>query len=583
MKKTKSSVLTSLLACSALFASCESIIPENPFPVQQTAETSRLKLCIIENGSTKGSISPNENLIQEICLAIYREEDGRLMESQTVRSAESIEMELPGGRYNIYVTANMDVFNAPASETDMAQICHTVDSFSEMNQTLPMCWTGKADLKPGENTVVYANLERLVSKIGFNVERGSIPDLEIISVRLCQGAGRIRPFMDGGSRILTTAEAMDGDYATAQDIGLLMDGETVYFYVAENCQGTLLPYNKDPWSKIPDNIGEKAGLCTYLEMKCRWKDTADYDGDVTYRFYLGEDAYGNFDIRRNSLHNLTLYMNPESLDRISWKIDTSQMESIKWRVTSDLSQNFHEKDNFYMTEKICLNFRFDENGEEYWDDRDYEFTIAGIDYNGNTIIKFGKSYNNGNGNQQAIGTCIGKGAFDLVLIDSETGKIEYVMDHGYVHVPKLVIGKPGIYADIPVEGFSQELDLWINGASQDICIYLTDHDRNNLHQGHFWECDFSLCEWEIDIISNKYGDVLPDPDRNIFIVPYEGFIERDSYISRFSLSIGTDGRYESWTRALADNLGSGTLTLSIVDLFSGAKVTHPMGLYGEVH
>ena len=84
-----------------------------------------------------------------------------------------------------------------------------------------MCWKGKTEIKAGTNTTVYASLSRLVSKVGFNVEMGVLEGLKITSVRVRQGAGRLRPFMDGGSRILSADEAIDGDRASDEDIRIL--------------------------------------------------------------------------------------------------------------------------------------------------------------------------------------------------------------------------------------------------------------------------------------------------------------------------------------------------------------------------
>ena len=173
-------------------------------------------------------------------------------------------------------------------------------------------------------------------------------------------------------------------------------------------------------------------LCTYIEMEGRWNDSSDYEGKVVYRFYLGEDAASNFDIKRNSLHNLTLYLEEESLDRISWKIDASEMEGVSWEASSSLNDNFHEQDNFYVTENIMINFSFDENGQKYWKKRDNAFSLEGVDSNGNTVIRFDTPVNLGKGKYQATGTCISEGRYDILIINSKTGKKEYVLDDGTV-------------------------------------------------------------------------------------------------------------------------------------------------------
>lgn len=569
MKKKRFSVPSVILALCVMQTSCEAVI-------QDSKESPRLKLCITGNGDTRSSISPDEDLIKDICIMAYRQNNGNLAAMQTGKSEEDIDLELTAGTYNIYVTANMGTFDAPANETDIAQACHRIGSFSDMDDALPMCWKGTAQLKAGRSTTVHANLSRLVSRIGLNVEMGVLEGLEITSARICQGAGLLRPFMEEGSRMLSVEEAIDSDYASDEDIRMLMDGESICFYVAENCQGTLLPDNTDPWEKIPESIGDRAELCTYMELTGRWNDSADYEGSVIYRFYLGEDAAGNFDIRRNSLHNLTLYLEEDSFDRLSWKIDASQMDILRWDMSSSLDGNFHDRENFYITENIRIDFRFDDNGTRYWSKRNNEFRVEGIGNYGKTVIRFDDPVDIGNGRFYAMGTCVSDGYYDIILTDSKTGETKYILEYGTVHIPSVTVGHKGIYTDDPVERFDEESELSINGQHTDICLYLTDKDGLNLNQSAYYGCDFSICEWDLDLL-NK------DPEISLYekasIEVFQGETGSDSYAVMIRLGISNDGRDESWNRRLTKSLGRGMLTLSYEDNNSGAAGKHRMGLY----
>lgn len=576
MKKTKSAVSAAILAFSSIVASCYTILPEMHDASQESTGTAMLNLRITGNGVTRSSISPDEDFIEDICVMAYSREDGRLASMQTGSSPEDIGLELKQGTYNIYVTANMGTFDAPADESEIGNALHAIDSFEDMGNALPMCWKGKAELQAGENSTVYASLSRLVSKVSFKVETGVLEGLEITSVRLCQGAGHIRPFMEGGSRILSEDEALDGDYATDEDIRSLMDGYPMYFYATENCQGALLADNDDPWTKVPDSIGDKAGLCTYLEMKGKWSDAADYEGTVTYRFYLGEDATGNFDIRRNSLHDLTLYLDEESFDRISWKIDTSQMEPSVWEVWADLDDNFHSNGEFYVTENICITFGFDERGKKYWDRRDNAFTLAGLDFNGNEIIRFNSLTDLGDGRFSASGSCIKAGSCDIVMINTENGRIECCLTKSRVSAPGIVAGQKGTYTSDTVEGFEEETEFMVNGWSHEICLYLTDSKGYNLNQRHFYGCDFSICNWDIDILNTVTGESLSDM---VNIECFPGQTGSDSYAVRYRLSFLNDGKDSSWNRRLTESLGQSMLAFRWKENTSGTEGEHWMGLY----
>lgn len=572
MKSMKLSVVAALSFCLA--ACCNEII-ESPESESEDDLTSKMGLHILGSNDTRSSISPDEDQIKNICVMAYDEKDGRLACAQTARSADEIEMELRAGTYNIYVTANMGEFDAPIKEQDICDAFHSIEDIAQLGQALPMCWKDRTVLRAGEKTTLYAKLSRLVSKVDFSVETGVLKGLEITSVRLCQAAGVIRPFMEGGSRILYADEAVDGDYASDEDISRLTAGESIFLYATENCQGLLLPDNTDPWTKVPESIGKKAELCTYIEMEGRWNESSDYEGKVVYRFYLGEDAASNFDIRRNSLHNLTLYLEEESLDRISWKIDASEMEGVSWEASSSLNDNFHEQDNFYVTENIMINFSFDENGQKYWKKRDNAFSLEGIDSNGNTVIHFDTPVNLGKGKYQATGTCISEGRYDILIINSKTGKKEYVLDDGTVHTPGIIAGEEGLYADKPVKGFDRKSRIEINGDSMDICLYLVDDEGYNLNQGHYYGCDFSICRWNMNILNTAYGFTL---NENATIEEIPGNSCSDSYAVCYRLSLDNDGEDKQWNRLLTESLGRDIIQLNFTEASTEIETDHMMDI-----
>lgn len=572
MKNSFMAVLSALaVSCSAC---CNEVI-ESTNPSPEEILTSKMNLRLLENGDTRSSISPDEEHMENICVMAYSQADGRLADMQTGKSADDIEMELRAGTYNIYVTANMGEFNAPAEEGRIDEAFYRIEEISCLDDVLPMCWKGTAELKAGQSTTIYANMSRLVSKVGFNVEMGVLNGLEITSVRLYQAAGVIRPFMEGGSRIISADEATDGDYASTEDINRLMDGESIFFYVTENCQGILLPDNSDPWAKVPDSIGNRADLCTYVEMTGTWNGSADYEGKVIYRFYLGEDASRNFDIKRNSIHNLTLYLEEESFDKVSWKIDASQMEGVVWEAESALNDNYHEQDDFYVTENIRIDFSFDENGQKYWKKRDNAFNLAGLDYNGNTIIRFDTPVSLGKGKYYAIGTCLKNGEYDIVIQNSKTGQPVYVLEHGTIHAPELIIGEEGLFADKPVKGFDRKSRTEINGDALDICLYLTDKDGYNLNQGHYYGCDFSICRWDPEILNTVNGHDLFE---NASVETIQGDSCSDGYAICYRISFDNDGTDPAWNRELSESLERDILKFRFTELNSGVSREHPLDL-----
>lgn len=577
MKRSKIYAAASVLALALIAASCEVHLTEDPYEQEQIlGETAMLNLCLVQNHATKSSITPDEDAVTGLCVMAYRKSDGRLMAVQKGKNADEIGLELIKGEYNIYVTANMEGFEAPADEKDMTEAGYLLKTFSDIGNALPMCWKGSATMKAGERTTVPVQLSRLVSKVSFRVEMGVLEGLEITSVQLKQGAGHIRPFMEGGSRIMSETEAMDGDSATEADIRKLMGGESMHFYVTENCQGQLMKGNTDPWEKIPARIGDASDLCTYIEMTGKWDDDAVYAGTVTYRFYLGEDATTDFNVRRNSIHNLTLYLEEESFDRISWKIDASQMELVQWEAVTSFSNNFHTPDNFYVTENILIEFTLDQRGQKYWKKRENAFTLCGMDSKGNTVIRFNEATDLGEGRFEAMGTCLTAGDYDVIMINDETGETEYVLGNGTVHVPEIAASYDDIFTEDPVDAFKTESGFDINGTSQDICLYLTDKDGFNLNQGHFYGCDLSLCEWDTTILNDAFGH---DLSKNTTIETFYGECMDDSYAVMYRVRFENQGTDKIWNRMLTESLGKGVIRLSFKERFSGAEGSHGLGLY----
>ena len=147
----------------------------------------------------------------------------------------------------------------------------------------------------GAEQEIEIRLERLIAKVELKINSSSLPGFRVNSVRLMNSPKDIVPFTTGSG----AASTMTGDTATASDIAGLNAGKSATFYMLENCQGILLPGNKDQWEKVPENIpAEKEKLCTYMEVTADLDGSSGVEGPVTYRFYLGQDETTDFNIFR---------------------------------------------------------------------------------------------------------------------------------------------------------------------------------------------------------------------------------------------------------------------------------------------
>ena len=197
----------------------------------------------------------SENTVSDVTIAVYHM--GLLTEILSLEDGGSGSLELNTGRnYTYYAWANIRLPEIPDSEEEIKVLRLEVDP-AEPAGGLPMSDSGDFRVTMG-GTAVNVMFSRLYARVNFRVDLSDIPELEISAVRIRQAATSVTAFSE--SAAVATA---DGNRASLTEISTLNSGGEVVLHVPENCQGVLLPENTDPWEKVPDNIPDKAGLCTY--------------------------------------------------------------------------------------------------------------------------------------------------------------------------------------------------------------------------------------------------------------------------------------------------------------------------------
>lgn len=569
MKKTIALLIVSIVTC---VTSCQ----KETETYESATGSAVLHIHTGTAGITKSSISPDRDVIKNICIMIFDSESRRLKFKEEYECKDEISIILNEGRYDIYATANMPISAYVEDKAEIEEISYNFSNIADIGESFPMCWNGRIRIASGKKEDIHIDFEPLMAEIGIRIESELLDRLTIKSLRLCQGAVTLRPFCIDGSRAMSESDVSDGDYATDEDLDILMKGETIYLYAAENCQGELLPDNRDPWNKIPDNIGNTSGLCSYIEMSCSWKDNADYEGDVTYRFYLGENAVSNFDVIRNSRHVMTLFLTEDNFMRESWRLDSSHMNEIPWSITADFEKNFHDKDDFYVTENIRVALNLDKLAHKYWKQSEYGFSIKGIGRDGREKIRFGSPTIMDDGIFQAIGTCLTEGTFEIAIYNNATGKEEYRMPGGHIRIPNIVAAQEGRYADTPVRAEDIFPDIYINDGEQDVCLYLTDSRGYNLNQSRYYGCDPSICKWDISISGYNMKE---DLTRYADIRKSIGRSGNDGYAAIFRISFTNDGRDSERNRILSQNLGMSGLRIHLTESLTGNGISAESSLY----
>lgn len=454
-------------------------------PAEEVASgKSKVTFNVMRTG-VKSSINPEEETIENFAIAVFK--DGNLDNYGYAEGAESITLELLAGQsYNIYATANTGRPNFQTKESDFLNICTLVISdIAELGDCLPMSWNRKNVQITGTSQSVQMEMERMVSKIFFSVNKDLLAGIEVTSARLCQGASAVYPFRWERGNVATEEDGtIDGDYASAEDLKILNDGGEIVFYAIENCQGDLLPDNTDQWSKVPDSLDYGADLCTYLEVGCRFREGFLYEGDVTYRFYAGMDNCRNFDIRRNIEQHISLTLSQDGLYRISWMVDP-KISIRDGFAAGYLLEGNHPVNGLYAGEVIRYGVTLSDElagmiGEGISDCR-----IVFVPDDRDGMIVFGElEEEDAKVNAySASGTAIRPGTGTLLLTGSSGSRLATLDNNVQILTPSMDFSLRESVGDDDNDFLLYSVpQCRLNGGDLVLHLYLLDQDRRNLNR-----------------------------------------------------------------------------------------------------
>lgn len=493
-------MITLMAASLAAITSCALHEMDLPAGGKDGEETVKVQVVPSARGTdgpgTKSAVSAGESAVKDINIFFYR--DGLLAASEYITTPSVVTFLLARGvQYNVYAVANVGRLDPVDKEADFRNI--RVDVLEEgfvgtlNGGGMPMAWSREGYTPTESLAQLPVSLVRLVSKIRFRIDTEALAGLEVTSVRLCNGAGAVTPFRlngHGGSKVTSASDVTTGDYAVEQDLMELNEGGDVCFFALENCQGTLLPGNTDPWAKVPENVSV-AGLCTYLEVGCEFQGGFALSGSITYRIYLGQDNCSNFDIIRNVDMGVSLCLT-NNLDNVSWKIDPD-VEFNGSLCSAYVEDGLHGLDEQYVGESSLMGLRINTYLEDFIGEGlpGHSLAVIGPDGKPSPDFELGDISYSG-GHYLCTIKCLDatEGDNTLCLVD-EDGQIvtEFTLDDGELNglLPLLAIGDGGRYR--PGERVIEPQELpypTINGDDGHVYLYLTDRDGDNLNCMEDW-------------------------------------------------------------------------------------------------
>ena len=491
----------------------------------------------------KSAISPEEDAVSNLNIYVYS--GGNLVAAEYYEEDFNPSMKLLFGEtYNMYALANVGLFEAPIDEGVFREYCQCrISRIHDMRELIPMAWIAEDFTVGSPSQRVRVDLERLVAKLVFSVDKSALKGLEINYARLCQSPRVVWPFRyPEGSRVETYDDVFDCDYASRNDLEALNAGEQVSFYMLENCQGRILDGNTDPWAKVPENIPGKESLCTYLEVGGMFKTGFFYQGSVTYRLYLGQDSVSDFDIRRNTLMNASLYLTDDAFDKISWRIDSSVSISDGY-VGGWISNGRHAVDDLYVGERFVYTVVLADEMINHLDGNYKDAHLCVLDSSGNKseFIEFSglnEVESEAGANMYEVqGLCLQPGSGVIVLVDGN-GEL-------LVELESCNIQKPLLRATetIPIEDDDKiaadvaQLVLPINSEGITFYLYFVDKEGYNLNASR--GCGFEISLFDLDVNTGVLDEYLSST-LDFQVVSGEGF--DDGRAATFHARCVNDGK-----------------------------------------
>lgn len=186
--------------------------------------------------------------------------------------------------------------------------------------------TGLISLSDG--AFVPITLTRGVAKITLRGDKSSLNagvKIDIKSAAIKNIPKSVRLFKN--NRAADVESVMDGDVISGSDLNNFFT-TGITFYMFENMQGTLMPANTDQTKKVwPDN-NLYSKICSHIELNAAYM-SGTQKGTLLYRFYLGKDMTGNFDVERNSQHTITVFFAGDgSLKENTWRVDIEEIADL---------------------------------------------------------------------------------------------------------------------------------------------------------------------------------------------------------------------------------------------------------------
>lgn len=274
----------------------------------------------------------NDEHISNCCIMVY-DQTGTLVASSYNSGGVIPSMSLACNDdefYTFYCVCNIGNITSVAAfrnESSLAAYKYSVVNYSDIidsNGAVPM--SGSSSLmQVTDGMNIYINLTRCVALVTVRLDDSALNNasVRIESVTLKNVPKKVSLFSTSAAGSASDC-SLSGDYANSVELAAINGGESIGFYMFENCQGNLLPNNHICQGKLFATGDPRARVCSYIEMTGFYNDRNSANrryGDFTYRFYLGGDNTSDFSLIRNHHYYIVVRVTDGGVDETSWRVD----------------------------------------------------------------------------------------------------------------------------------------------------------------------------------------------------------------------------------------------------------------------
>lgn len=335
MKKILIKLTVMFIILTSLISICSCTKDKIITTVQESVDRYTLKMEITaptESNVVKSGF-PGNSTIHDINIFIFDKTGAFVQHQFNWGGGNPITTTLPQGDYQIFAIANwgetMSIFNI-SGINDLVKLKRQFSSPLELNNLNIM--TGKCQTVVNNAICnVAILLKRVLAKITLVINQSMLdPEITIgiNKIQLCNITNSISLFEDGkaivpGDIIQNGSEITFPTLSTTHINALPL-------YLPENMQGDLLPNNQNQIEKVL--ISPQKDITSYLKIDASYQ-SKEKIGSVSYRIYPGSNSTSNFDIKRNTWYQITLFLKGNSLTESSWRIDKSDLNNRASQIT----------------------------------------------------------------------------------------------------------------------------------------------------------------------------------------------------------------------------------------------------------